>query len=82
MTSRERLAATLAHKQPDRVCVDFGATWISGIHTSIVHQLKHRLVGPAATPARVHEPYQMLAAAQGAGRGCDRRLAAQESLRL
>jgi hypothetical protein len=61
MTSRERLATTLNHRQPDRVCVDFGATWISGIHTSIVHQLKQRLIGPSASPARVHEPYQMLA---------------------
>lgn len=61
MTSRERLLATLNHRQPDRVCVDFGATWISGIHTSIVHQLKQRLIGPSAAPARVHEPYQMLA---------------------
>ncbi|MGZ4965174.1 MAG: uroporphyrinogen decarboxylase family protein [Limisphaerales bacterium] len=61
MTSRERLQATLNHRQPDRVCVDFGGTWISGIHTSIVHQLKQKLVGPSASPPRVHEPYQMLA---------------------
>jgi hypothetical protein len=61
MTSRERLIATLNHRQPDRVCVDFGATWITGIHTSIVHQLKQWWIGPSAAPARVHEPYQMLA---------------------
>ena len=61
MTSRERFVTTLNHRQPDRVCVDFGGTWISGIHTSIVHQLKQRLVGPGAAPTRVHEPYQMLA---------------------
>jgi hypothetical protein len=61
LTSRERLVTALDHRQPDRVCVDFGGTWISGIHTSIVHQLKQRLVGPTAPPARVHEPYQMLA---------------------
>ncbi len=61
MNSKERLAATLDHRQPDRVCVDFGGTWISGIHASIVHQLKQRLIGPAAAPTRVHEPYQMLA---------------------
>jgi hypothetical protein len=41
--------------------VDFGGTWISGIHASIVHKLKQRLIGPAAKPVRVHEPYQMLA---------------------
>jgi hypothetical protein len=61
LTSRERLATTLNHCQPDRVCVDFGGTWISGIHTSVAHQLKQRLIGPSASPARVHEPYQMLA---------------------
>jgi hypothetical protein len=61
MNSRERLQTTLNHRQPDRVCVDFGGTWISGIHASIVHQLKQRLIGPGASPARVHEPYQMLA---------------------
>lgn len=61
MNSRERFLTTLNHRQPDRVCVDFGGTWISGIHASIVHQLKQRLIGPQAGPARVHEPYQMLA---------------------
>jgi hypothetical protein len=61
MDSRTRLQTTLNHRQPDQVCVDFGGTWISGIHASIVHQLKQRLVGPGASPARVHEPYQMLA---------------------
>jgi hypothetical protein len=41
--------------------VDFGGTWITGIHTSIVHKLKQHYFGINATPARVHEPYQMLA---------------------
>ena len=61
MTSRERLITTLNHRQPDRVCVDFGGTLMTGIHTSIIHKLKQRLIGPSAEPARVHEPYQMLA---------------------
>lgn len=61
MTSRERLLTALRHRQPDRVCVDFGGTWISGIHASVVHRLKQELIGPAAAPVRVHEPYQMLA---------------------
>jgi hypothetical protein len=60
MTSRERLQKTLNHRQPDRVCVDFGGTWISGIHASIVHRLKQQLIGPHASLTRVHEPYQML----------------------
>lgn len=61
MNSRERLSAALHHRQPDRVCVDFGATWISGIHASVVHQLQQRLLGKTGSPVRVHEPYQMLA---------------------
>ncbi len=61
MTSRERLIATVNHRQPDRVCVDFGATAVTGIHATVVHQLQQRFIGPAAQPARVHEPYQMLA---------------------
>ena len=60
MTSRERLIATLNHRQPDRVCVDFGGTFISGIHTSIAHRLKQRLLGPGAGLVKVTEPYQML----------------------
>ncbi len=61
MTSRERLVTTLNHQQPDRVCVDFGGTSVTGIHASIVHKLKQKLLGSSATPVRVHEPYQMLA---------------------
>jgi len=30
MTSKQRLQATLNHQQPDRVCVDFGATAVTG----------------------------------------------------
>ena len=30
MNSRQRLDATLSHQQPDRVCVDFGSTFITG----------------------------------------------------
>jgi hypothetical protein len=61
LTSRQRFQTTLKHQQPDRVCVDFGGTWISGFHASIVHKLRQRLIGPSAEPVRVHEPYQMLA---------------------
>jgi hypothetical protein len=60
MTSRERLAATLRHQQPDRVCVDFGATAVTGIHVSIVSQLRHRLLGDPGYRVKVVEPYQML----------------------
>ena len=43
MNSRERLQAALDHRQPDRVPVDIGATFVTGIHVSVVHQLRQRL---------------------------------------
>lgn len=60
MTSRERLAATLNHRQPDRVCVDFGATFVTGLHVSVVHRLQERLLGVSNPRVKVIEPYQML----------------------
>lgn len=60
MTSRERLATTLEHRQPDRVCVDFGATFVTGIHVSVVHRLRQRLLGESDHRVKVIEPYQML----------------------
>jgi hypothetical protein len=60
MTSRERLAATLKHQQPDRVCVDFGGTAVTGIHVSIVSALRRRLLGDETYRVKVVEPYQML----------------------
>ena len=60
MTSRERLAATLAHRQPDRVCVDFGATFVTGIHVSPLTALRRAVLGDPAFKVKVLEPYQML----------------------
>ena len=60
MTSRERLQAALDHRQPDRVCVDFGATAVTGIHVSTVHRLRQRLLGDPDYRVKVIEPYQML----------------------
>lgn len=48
MTSRERLITALNHRQPDRVCTDFGGTATISVHVSIVHQLQQRLIGPSA----------------------------------
>jgi hypothetical protein len=59
MTSRQRLQTALNHQQPDRVPVDFGATFVTGIHVTIVSRLRQRLLGDAQ-PVRVIEPYQML----------------------
>ncbi|MBI5833791.1 MAG: methyltransferase [Armatimonadetes bacterium] len=60
MTSRQRLAATLNHETPDRVCVDFGATPVSGMHVSVVHALRQRVLGDPDWRVKVIEPYQML----------------------
>ena len=60
MTHRERLQTTLAHQQPDRVCVDFGATPVTGIHVSAVTRLRRAVLGDSAYRVKVIEPYQML----------------------
>jgi hypothetical protein len=39
-SSRQRVLDTLAHKQPDQVPVDFGATSVTGIHVSCVAALR------------------------------------------
>jgi hypothetical protein len=60
MTGRERIQAALNHRQPDRVPVDFGATFVTGIHVSVVHRLRQRLLGEPDHRVKVIEPYQML----------------------
>lgn len=60
MTSRQRLQATLNHQAADRVCVDFGATSVTGIHVSAVSQLRRALLGEPDFRVKVIEPYQML----------------------
>jgi len=60
MTGRERLHAALNHQQPDRVCVDFGATFITGIHVSVVDKLGRAVLGDMDYRVKVCEPYQML----------------------
>ncbi len=60
MNSRQRLEATLHHQQPDRVCVDFGSTFVTGIHASAVSRLRREVLGEPDEPVKVIEPYQML----------------------
>lgn len=59
MTSRERLIATLNHKQPDRVVLDLGATSQTGINASTLYRLREAL-GLEQHPIRIIEPGQML----------------------
>ncbi len=60
MNSRQRLQATINHQQPDRVCVDFGATFVTGIHVAIVDKLRKALLDGHLASPKVCEPYQML----------------------
>jgi hypothetical protein len=59
LTSKERLKTTLAHKAPDRIAIDFGATPVTGIHVLIIQKLRE-YYGLKKIPVKVTEPYQML----------------------
>ncbi len=56
---RARILDAIAHRPPDRVPVDFGATTVTGIHCSLVAALRDRL-GLDRHPIKINEPYQML----------------------
>ncbi len=60
MNSRARLQATLDHRQPDRLCVDFGAGFQTGMGAGAVHRLRQALLGRSDYRVKVVEPYQML----------------------
>jgi len=61
MNSRERIKTALSHKQPDKLPVDFGSTYITGMHASIVYKLRqHYGLDKPGTPVKIIEPYQML----------------------
>jgi hypothetical protein len=57
--SRECVRATLDHRQPDQLPIDFGGTAVTGIHVSVVAALRDHY-GLEQRPVKVHEPYQML----------------------
>lgn len=59
MTSKERVLKSLNHETPDRLPVDFGSSFITGVHCSVVEQLR-RHYGLEDRPVKVCEPYQML----------------------
>lgn len=61
MTSRDRIAAACAHCEPDKLPVDFGGGFQTGMHVGIVYKLRQALgLDPPATPVKVVEVYQML----------------------
>lgn len=59
MTSGERVRIALAHREPDRVPVDFGATTVTGVHALCVEKLRAHF-GLERRPVKVHVPYNML----------------------
>lgn len=59
MNSKERVLAALAHREPDRIPIDFGSTATTGMHVSCVAALR-RYYGLEERLVKVHEPYQML----------------------
>ncbi|MFC1541681.1 uroporphyrinogen decarboxylase family protein [Candidatus Latescibacterota bacterium] len=61
MTSRERVRAAINHREPDRVPVDFGGTFETGISASTVYFLREALgLNAIDERTKVVEPYQML----------------------
>jgi len=63
MTSKEKLKKCLSH-EPGPVPVDFGGTAVTGIHCSVVAELR-RHYGLEKHPIKVVEPYQMLGEVEG-----------------
>jgi len=59
VSPKERVLASLNHRQPDAVPVDFGSTAVTGIHVNCVAQLRE-YYGLEKRPVKVIEPYQML----------------------
>lgn len=61
MTARERVRVALAHREPDKVPMDFGATAVTGIAAGILYKLRQELgLDAPGEPVKVVEPYQML----------------------
>ena len=60
MNSRERVLATVNHKEPDRVPIDMGATLTTGIHAIAYTRLKEHL-GMKGGHVRIHDVGQQLA---------------------
>ncbi|RKY11652.1 MAG: methyltransferase [Planctomycetota bacterium] len=60
MNSRQRLQKTLNHEPVDRVCVDFGATHVTGISASTLSKVRKALLGEGDYRVKVIEPFQML----------------------
>ena len=59
MTSRERVLAALNHREPDRVPIDLGGSFVTGIAAQSLERLRRRL-GLEDRPVKVYDVMQML----------------------
>jgi len=59
MTSRERVMMALNHEEPDRVPIDLGGTFVTGIAAGALHRLRRHL-GLEDRPVKVYDLLQML----------------------
>jgi len=60
MTSRERVEMAINHQPPDRIPIDVGGSYATGIHAFIYKKLCDH-IGLDVGPPRVYDIYQMLA---------------------
>jgi len=59
MTSRERVLAALEHREPDRVPLDLGGSFVTSIHAVALDDLRKHL-GLQQRPVKIVDAYQML----------------------
>ena len=59
MTPKGRVLASLNHREPEAVPLDFGSTAVTGIHVAAVAELRD-YYDLERRPVKVYEPYQML----------------------
>ena len=59
MKPRERVILALKHEEPDRVPIDLGATWVSGIHAKAYYELRKYLSLPEKPPKIVDVGQQL-----------------------
>jgi hypothetical protein len=61
MKSRDRVDLALNHQESEKIPVDLGGSFVTGMHVSTVYALRQSLkLDQPGTPVRVIEPYQML----------------------
>ena len=60
-SSQERVMLALQHQEPDRVPLDLGGSYATGMHVDTLYRLRQALrLDPPGTPVTVGDPLQML----------------------